>query len=76
MEFLYSSTPNSLNTINKNSFLVYPNPAHDKLFIKGLKNGMEVKLFDVAGRVIIIKEMTAYYFFSFLFHHLSRLQAN
>jgi hypothetical protein len=57
-EIFKLTNPNSLNTINKNSFLVYPNPAHDKLFIKGLKNGMEVKLFDVAGRVIIIKEMT------------------
>lgn len=48
---------NSLTTLNKNSFSVYPNPANDKLFIKGFKNGMELKIMDITGREMKLEKL-------------------
>jgi len=37
-------------------FTVYPNPAHNKLFIKANYNGfIDVKLLDVSGKSVLLK---------------------
>ena len=51
------ANPNSLNPLNNNSFSVYPNPANDKLFIKGFKNGMELIIIDITGREMKLEKL-------------------
>ncbi len=44
------TNPNAINTLNKNALIVYPNPASNKIFINGLRNGIEIKIIDISGR--------------------------
>jgi trimeric autotransporter adhesin len=41
-----------------NNFIVFPNPAHDELYIdqKDVKGALSLKLYDVAGRVVLALE--------------------
>jgi PKD repeat protein len=48
------------NHILEQNFLIYPVPATDRLYVSVLEQGMknvEISLYDIAGRLILVKEM-------------------
>lgn len=48
-------TDSSAIATSENKFAVFPNPASDKIFIHGVKNGSDVNIYDLAGRLVISK---------------------
>ena len=41
------------------SFLIFPNPVNDKLFIQGLSDVSEVSIYDVLGKLVLSKTNTS-----------------
>jgi hypothetical protein len=48
--------PTSLPTIGKNTWSVYPNPAHGSFTIDGVKGKAKLLLYDVCGKLLLEKE--------------------
>ena len=58
-QFVVTSTSTGINSINKNEslFLVYPNPTHDKLFVKFNEEGHSayyIRITDALGRTMLM----------------------
>ncbi len=45
-----------INNLSQNSFEVYPNPAHDNLFIKSPQNIKSIQVVDMIGKTLIVQE--------------------
>lgn len=45
--------PTSKTSLNQSTFMVYPNPTHDKLFIRSQNSVYNVELYDVRGNLLI-----------------------
>jgi hypothetical protein len=62
MEFLYSDSNLSTNTleVTKPYISLYPNPVNSTLTIKTTQNNIidNITLFDISGRVILVKKGT------------------
>jgi Secretion system C-terminal sorting domain len=41
-----------VNTLKTSNIEVYPNPANNQIFIKGLNNGMQWKIYNAQGALI------------------------
>jgi hypothetical protein len=48
--------PQGINSVNKHTYNVYPNPTSSELHIEGLTSGAKMQLFDVLGKVVLQAE--------------------
>ena len=53
---LYNYAPASVNNLNCKKFSVYPNPAQDKLYIKDLPDGMQLKIYNAIGQLMLVSD--------------------
>jgi ligand-binding sensor domain-containing protein len=42
----------STNELNNDSFVIYPNPTENKVYIDGLSNDTDVRIFDISGNLV------------------------
>ncbi len=50
---------NAIASVDKSELSIYPNPASDKVAVKGLKAGVEVKIFTVGGKCVELQRANA-----------------
>lgn len=56
-KIVFSNEPTAVENVEQENIVVFPNPTHDVLYIKGIE-AQTLRVFDLQGRVVVMNEGT------------------